>query len=206
MNIKETIDKYFRPWEKDKPCALPIDFGKETPEYTWNDWEDETKSKWPIRFYLFHDLPFEISCKWKWWIIDPIWKFKYRFISKHKYHIVRTGLKPGYYDPDTLMLYSWMKLLTDFVDETKDTIEWSVEGHREVWDDFQKVYKWWGDYDSRLKKIDDAYHDIDDIVTITRNGEEIEVHRANVMEEQLDRETTEMLYILAKHRKQIWYP
>ena len=40
----------------------------------------------------------------------------YRLIPKHQYHIVRTGLKPGYYDHDTLILHACFAELGRYIE------------------------------------------------------------------------------------------
>lgn len=47
--------------------------------------------------------------KLKYWLM-------YRLIPKHKYHLVRTGLAPGYYDIDQIMLHANMALLCRYVE------------------------------------------------------------------------------------------
>ena len=37
---------------------------------------------------------------------DTLWAFRYRFDPRHKYNILKTGLKPGYYDPDIQIMYA----------------------------------------------------------------------------------------------------
>jgi hypothetical protein len=58
-----------------------------------------------------------------WWVyrlgkrIDKIvWGFKWRYVRRHQYNIVRTDLKPGYYDEDTRMLHACMTLLCHYVE------------------------------------------------------------------------------------------
>ena len=36
----------------------------------------------------------------------PIWWLKYRLIPRHRYHVVKTNLKPGYHDPRTRILHA----------------------------------------------------------------------------------------------------
>jgi hypothetical protein len=214
MDIIKTADKFFRPWQKDKPDALPIrqlcgvEF-KGTPKdaYTWNDFDADCKSKWPIRFFLFHDIPIEISFMWNRYVIDIIWKFKHKFIPKHKYHIVETDLKPGYHDPAEQMLYSWMKMVTDFIDNTNDVIEWEEnEFHKKTYDELLKVYEWWKDYPYRIKQIDESYDDMDNIVEMEFYGKKCKLHISNKLEQELDNEAEKMLCVLAKYRTQLWYP
>ena len=49
-------------------------------------------------------------------LTDLSYAFKYRFVREHQYNIVRTGLKPGYYDVDTCMLHSCFALLLRFIE------------------------------------------------------------------------------------------
>lgn len=44
---------------------------------------------------------------WKWWCY-------HRFVPRHRYNIVRTGLEPGYYDEDDLILHACFSLLERF--------------------------------------------------------------------------------------------
>jgi len=214
MNIIKTADKFFRPWQKDKPYALPIRQlggvkfrGVSDEDFTWNDWDKETKEKWPIRFFLFDKVPEEISHKWNRYVTENIWKFKHRFIPKHKYHIVRTDLKPGYYDPSDQILHSCMKMVIDFIDNTSDVIDWEGdEHHKEVHDELLKVYEWWQNYPYRLKQIDESYNDMDNLVEMEIHGKKCELHICHKLEQELDDETEKMLGIIIKHRTQLWYP
>lgn len=49
-------------------------------------------------------------------ITNLVWKFKHRYVPRHKYNTIYTDLPPGYYDIDTLMLHGNMKLLTRYVE------------------------------------------------------------------------------------------
>lgn len=46
----------------------------------------------------------------KWWVV-------HRFHPKHRYHVIHTGLEPGWYDRDFLMAHLMVKLLIDFVEK-----------------------------------------------------------------------------------------
>lgn len=50
-------------------------------------------------------------------ISDARWWLKYRLLPKHQYHLVRTGLEPGYHDYDERMLHAAMALLCKYVAE-----------------------------------------------------------------------------------------
>jgi hypothetical protein len=51
-----------------------------------------------------------------WKLSDAKWWVYYRVLPKQKYNIVRTELKPGYYDVDVRMLYSSFALLCSYVE------------------------------------------------------------------------------------------
>ena len=57
---------------------------------------------------FFHNIFRKIS--------DVKYWFYYRFHPKHKYHIIKTNLKPGYYDTDHRLLHGCMSLLCEFVE------------------------------------------------------------------------------------------
>lgn len=71
---------------------------------------------------------------WARWLVRPIWSIgnaisdarywlSYRLIPKHQYQIVRTGLEPGYYDCDTLMLNACFALLKRYVVDEMGGVE-----------------------------------------------------------------------------------
>ncbi|MFI4955659.1 MAG: hypothetical protein ACHQAX_00425 [Gammaproteobacteria bacterium] len=83
---------------------------------TLEDWEKfgiQFKAEAPIRYYLNRivDL-FEYRVINK--IKDAKWWIRHR--TTEKYHLVDTGLSPGYYDADTRMLHSVFSILKDFVE------------------------------------------------------------------------------------------
>ena len=49
--------------------------------------------------------------------------FLYRFHPKHRYHLVDTGLAPGYYDKDYLMLCACFNLLKHYVEDELGGVE-----------------------------------------------------------------------------------
>lgn len=71
--------------------------------------------------------------EWDWYDISPKWFtllirkinqssywLAYRLWPKHQYHIVRTDLRPGYYDIDVLMEAAMVRLLRRYVEEEMD--------------------------------------------------------------------------------------
>lgn len=70
----------------------------------WDEWEKINKFKYPIRYFIFEAFPDFIY----FYIKSPIKDFYWWVIHRtfDKYHVINTGLKPGYYDVDTLMFHS----------------------------------------------------------------------------------------------------
>ena len=197
------------PWQIGKPIALP-----------WGGWEkfdNEQKAKYPIRFFLFDKIPEElghIAYRWR----NRVWAFKHRFIPKHKYHIIRTSLKPGYWDPDTQILHAVMDTVKQFVDITKDSVNWeSEDAHAHAWAELQAVYDWWvNKYPNREDELP-KLPDVDFGKIIGEHSEEhsedpdvkewkrvSEIH--NQMEAEWVKEEEEMLIRVMKVRRFLWYP
>jgi hypothetical protein len=60
--------------------------------------------------------------------IVAIWYwFAYRFLSRWKFHLVNTKLKPQYYDIDHRLTYACFALLEEFIEEEKP-VSWWCEG------------------------------------------------------------------------------
>lgn len=93
---------------------------------------------------------------------DARYWMMYRLVPSHQYHIIRTGLPPGYHDNDRLMLYACMKLLCQYVKDHEgpdalvkfsadlrehDAEDHSPEGMRESQANRQdtavEIYRWW---------------------------------------------------------------
>lgn len=103
MNIINKIKKWAN---YDTPAFLTME--------GWNEFGRDFKTKAPIRYFLFHKLPIKISTFKRKYISDPIYWVKYR--TTDKYHIVKTGLSPNYYETDYLMLHVNFNLLKEFVE------------------------------------------------------------------------------------------
>lgn len=82
---------------------------------SWDGWEDfktEFKAKAPIRFFLSETLPRSIAPtlgrinRMRMWV-------RFRMV---RYDKIDSGLGPGYYDKDTLLLHSAFNLLKDYVE------------------------------------------------------------------------------------------
>jgi hypothetical protein len=66
--------------------------------------------------------PFSWFGKAKWWL-------KYRFHPSHRYHIINSRLKPGYYDRDYVLLCTSFAILCDFIEKE---LPWSAYDSKKV--------------------------------------------------------------------------
>ncbi len=122
---------------------------------------------------------------WRVYIIRPLWNvghsahrlkwyLQHRFNPKHQYHLIDTGLEPGYYDVDYLMLHGCFSLLCRYVEDEQGGVEkltkWSEnlmtapdknapeglhESQGENESEAVKLYLWW----KRTKPADQAEYD-----------------------------------------------
>ena len=111
--------------------GLPIDSkgngaGKARSSEDWADWKNEMKEKYPIRYFLNQD--FESTFVWP--ITHRIQRVQewVRYRTTRRYHIVSTGMKPGYSDVTERMLHVNFNMLKDFVEIEKAHMwNWSGE-------------------------------------------------------------------------------
>ena len=75
--------------------------------YLWID-SDWSNAKRKIRVNIYYPT--------KRFFNDIKYWFIYRFHPKHRYHVVDTGLAPGYYDKDYLILHSVFNILKEYVE------------------------------------------------------------------------------------------
>lgn len=99
-----------------------------------------------------------------WRLRDAWWWVKYRVIPKHKYTTIKLKrLKPGYYDPDTLILYTMFEIFEEFMERqlTNPQLVWEYAeehypewmdpyeiekdiAHRnQLWEEMNELYNWW---------------------------------------------------------------
>lgn len=105
--MKDTIKNFFAWMKFNPPSALPMG--------EWGKFKDKFQTEAPIRYFLAETVPdFFMPVKWK--IQNIMDWIRYRIV---RYHIVDTGLKPDYYECDTLILHSSFNLLKDFVEVQK---------------------------------------------------------------------------------------
>lgn len=80
----------------------------------WSSFRKEFKQKAPIRYWIHYDFRKKITLPIKWKYREISNWFRYRTVDR--YHILNTGLEPGYYEIDTRMLNVNFNMLKDFVE------------------------------------------------------------------------------------------
>lgn len=93
----------------------------------WRLFKNEFKEKAPIRYWLNNDLRMKAlyPIKWKYQAIND-W---IRYRTYDRYHVVNTGMKPGYHDVREQMLHVNFNMLKEFVEveQAWQTFWWTSE-------------------------------------------------------------------------------
>lgn len=189
----------------------------------WKKWRKENKSKYPIRYFLLETAPTFISSNWRWWISEPIYNFKCKYIVKYhhikidvdrfmKYH--KTSFRNYHWiDSDGLILYGMFQILVDFMEEEADIVDWSADPeHQRIYNELRKLYKWW--IEDRPNR-DDSYPGSEDFGVediFGDNARKQPGYKAwrNACDEkekrdrEYDLEDTEMLIRLITIRRYMW--
>jgi len=86
----------------------------------WREWETKVKAEEPLRYWVNETVP-DFFKDLRKTLMSPYHNTR-QWIRHHffdKYHIINTGLTPGYYDSDTRMLHGMFNLLVDFIEVEK---------------------------------------------------------------------------------------
>jgi len=107
----------------------------------WDEFRDEFKANAIIRYTLMETIPDGISSffspvTYRWTKTKDF--CRYRFIMRHRYHMVKTGLKPNYYEVETQMLHANFNLLVSFVEQQKASIGMAFDN-----DNYPRPKGWW---------------------------------------------------------------
>lgn len=86
----------------------------------WREWEASAKRSQPLAYWLNEVAKDWLEARWRNVLAPFEWVrsfFRYRIFDR--YHLIKTGLEPGYADADTRMLHGMFNLLVDFVEVEK---------------------------------------------------------------------------------------
>lgn len=212
VDIKKNLRKgYYMPFDmtsnfftnmREKYIGWP----KAATTEEWGIINNNAKTNHPILYFLLETLPSEVSY-FQYCIRQYYWWVMHRIHPDHRYHIIHTGLKPNYYDIDTIMLHGMMSLLVRYVEDEHDGIDdlinWNNElKQRRINDEFINedqissdeeaivIYNWWKNGRPQKQKILDDY--------------KLPYEELDRLELNLTDEDTEMLTRLVKIRKSLW--
>lgn len=107
----------FSRYEVDKRPKWLRWFLFETPQSATGEWwdrrDDMLRRRAPVRYFIQHDVRIIVG-RQKHRIRDQWWKIRHR--TTDRFHIVNTGLKPGYHDINERMLHASFALLVEYVE------------------------------------------------------------------------------------------
>ena len=115
----------FKKWmEFNPPYALDAD--------GWEEFKMRFRKEAPIRYFLTEVAGFKISMigtrlsRTVWWI---------RHRTTNRYHVVKTGLEPGWHDVDEKILHVCFNMLVDYVEQecASMNVVFSNEARREAY-------------------------------------------------------------------------
>ena len=120
----------------------------------WRDWRNLASKEEPFKFWLNETLPNFIDDVYN-SITRPFNNARYwvRCRLFDKYHIINTGLRPGYADSDTRILHGMFNLLVDFIEVEKAWIHVAFDKEERR----RRKHPWWSLGWTRFK----AFRDID---------------------------------------------
>lgn len=100
----------------------------------------------------------------------------------HRYNLVKTGLKSGYYDICERMLYSNFWLLTQFVEKCNPfgyNLNEESKKEKEFREEVQKLYHWWKiERPNKLRHIEEFWENVAD-----EAGTKVVLEQANELKE-----------------------
>ena len=90
-------------------------------------------------------------------VSDVWWWLLHRVHPRHRYHVMRTGLTPGYYDPATRIVCGVLAEITHFVD-SDPCIDWAwAPDHAEAWRVMNAAADFWREHKGSLTSSDDHH-------------------------------------------------
>lgn len=187
----------------------------------WRVWREETRKAHPVAWFIFETCIDGAFDFWRYRVVKPLsdfrWWLAYRLCPVHRYHVVDTGLRPGYHDEREILLHASFAVLTRFVERqrTDGHVNWDSDpDHARVWAEMQAMDHWWRverpARESKLPELPEL--DLPFLEQFEAENQEREDVKAwnkiaaqhNAMEKAFDEEDEAMLIRLAKIRLALW--
>lgn len=75
---------------------------------------------------------------------DAYWWFIHRIHPNHRYHVIKTDLKPGYYDPEDRITHAIFTVVCEYYLDGAPWFDWSCDDyHNRAFDDLKEAYIYW---------------------------------------------------------------
>lgn len=141
------------------------------------------KKSWNDFYYLRWLSWYNMS-----WLENTIWYFLHRFHPNHRYNIIKTDLKPGYYEWPTRFVYGAFNDFADRYPYTRNFYELDPDAQWAL----DRILVWWKNYDQRVDDNEERW--LEKEISFDEYEENIE---------KLDKETIKNINILWKYRHSI---
>lgn len=112
--------------KSDRSALQMREFGAEEGAYTWEDWEEEVKEKFPVRFWITHTFVRAVTWPIKRRVGDALYWLKCHLLRSHRYHLLdlrnpgpNIPYNHGWLDMTTVILYASFVALRKYVEEEK---------------------------------------------------------------------------------------
>lgn len=136
----------------EKPIIATVD--------AWETWEDETRKKHPIKYFIAETIPGFLSYQFyrvyrtKVWIKDRIFPWRYNFL-------INTKLPFGYQEVDRQLLYASFAILCKFIEteHPHKVIAVRESQNRKDWQQVFKIYRYWTRHRPKLYALEDEITD-----------------------------------------------
>lgn len=132
--------------------ALVLDKPFAATSREWREWEISAKRDQPFAYWLHEVAADWLKARWK-NIISPFEWFRcfLRYRIFDRYHVIPTGLEPGYRDADSRMLHGMFNLLVDFVEVEKAWMNVVFDEEERK----KRKHPWWSIGWSRIRSFRD---------------------------------------------------
>lgn len=149
--------------KSDSNYALPSrEFGAEDGAYCWEDYYEEVKEKFPVKYFFSKELPDFLRFKLWFPVANPISRFYYwtvsHIIPSRRYHMLDlrqpNGYRYGWQDVPEKMLYAIFNLLGEYLKEnpydltthyTAEEIEAdaNMKSQQHYLNEAKAIHHWW---------------------------------------------------------------
>jgi hypothetical protein len=144
------IEKIKKKFNLNRPYALGFD--------EWDSWHEKTKNERPFAYFIMETVPDKFDDVVG-FFTKPVNDLRYAIRVRifDRYHVIKTGLKPGYQDCDTRMMHGMFNMLIDFVEVEKAWMHVAFDKEEQK----KRKHPWWSMGLTRFKAFRDPDSGID---------------------------------------------